>query len=56
MERNQAELATHPVWLFIAWMPAIRGIMPSGDFREWEAIDAWGMSIADALRAARAHA
>jgi menaquinone-dependent protoporphyrinogen oxidase len=109
VERNQAELATHPVWLFssgplgteridkegrdvlegarpkqfdqyadtlrprgmqvfrgaydpdkihgadriIAWMPAIRDIMPKGDFREWDVIDAWGVSIADALRSAR---
>ncbi|MFI2486528.1 flavodoxin domain-containing protein [Promicromonospora kroppenstedtii] len=33
----------------IAWMPAIRDVMPQGDFREWDAIDAWATSIADAL-------
>jgi len=33
----------------IAWMPAIRDIMPEGDFREWDAIDAWAGSIADEL-------
>ncbi|MEV1128871.1 flavodoxin domain-containing protein [Agromyces sp. NPDC049794] len=33
----------------IAWMPAIRDIMPEGDFREWDAIDAWASSIADEL-------
>jgi menaquinone-dependent protoporphyrinogen oxidase len=35
----------------IAWMPAIRDIMPEGDFREWDAIDAWAYSIADDLGA-----
>jgi menaquinone-dependent protoporphyrinogen oxidase len=38
----------------IAWMPAIRDIMPQGDFREWEVIDAWAGSIADALASADA--
>ena len=33
----------------ITWMPAIRDIMPEGDFREWDAIDAWAGSIADEL-------
>jgi menaquinone-dependent protoporphyrinogen oxidase len=33
----------------IAWMPAIRDIMPEGDFREWDEIDAWATSIADEL-------
>ena len=36
----------------VAWMPAIRDILPEGDFREWDAIDAWADSIADALGAA----
>jgi len=110
VERNETELATHPVWLFssgplgteqvdkdgkdvlegarpkqfaefadtlhprgmqvfrgaydpdkirggdriIAWMPGIRDILPAGDFREWDAIDAWGTSIADALQSAGA--
>jgi menaquinone-dependent protoporphyrinogen oxidase len=35
----------------IVWMPAIRDIMPAGDFREWDAIDAWANSIADHLGA-----
>lgn len=35
----------------LAWMPAIRDIMPEGDFREWDAIDGWADSIADALGA-----
>jgi menaquinone-dependent protoporphyrinogen oxidase len=40
----------------VVWMPAIRDIMPEGDFREWDAIDAWANSIAADLEAtARAH-
>ena len=35
----------------VVWMPAIRDIMPEGDFREWDAIDAWANSIADELGA-----
>jgi menaquinone-dependent protoporphyrinogen oxidase len=35
----------------VAWMPAIRDIMPEGDFREWDAIDAWAESIAEQLGA-----
>ena len=35
----------------VAWMPAIRDILPEGDFREWDAIDAWADSIADDLGA-----
>ncbi|GAA2224692.1 flavodoxin domain-containing protein [Promicromonospora sukumoe] len=35
----------------IAWMPGIRDAMPQGDFREWDVIDTWAMSIADALGA-----
>lgn len=35
----------------VVWMPAIRDIMPEGDFREWDAIDAWANSIADDLAA-----
>ncbi|MFH8250223.1 flavodoxin domain-containing protein [Microbacterium sp. B2969] len=110
VERNEAELSAHPLWLFssgplgteqvdkdgkdvlegarpkqfaeysdtlhprgmqvfrgaydpdkirgadriIAWMPAIRDILPKGDFREWSAIDAWGKSIADDLQSADA--
>ncbi len=35
----------------VVWMPAIRDIMPEGDFREWDAIDTWAGSIADHLGA-----
>lgn len=35
----------------IAWMPAISDVLPEGDFREWDAIDAWADSIADDLGA-----
>jgi menaquinone-dependent protoporphyrinogen oxidase len=35
----------------VAWMPGIRDILPEGDFREWDAIDAWANSIADDLGA-----
>lgn len=38
----------------IAWMPAIRDVMPEGDFREWDAIDAWASAIADELGASAA--
>lgn len=30
-------------------MPAARDAMPAGDFRDWEAIDAWARDIAQAL-------
>jgi menaquinone-dependent protoporphyrinogen oxidase len=40
----------------IAWMPAIRDILPQGDFREWDVIDAWAAAIADALAPTAAHA
>ena len=30
-------------------MPAIRAAMPSGDFRDWQAIDAWAETIAREL-------
>jgi menaquinone-dependent protoporphyrinogen oxidase len=35
----------------IAWMPGIREILPEGDYREWDVIDAWAESIADGLQA-----
>ena len=38
----------------IVWMPAIRDLMPEGDFREWDAIDAWASTIADELLGAGA--
>jgi menaquinone-dependent protoporphyrinogen oxidase len=34
-------------------MPAARDALPSGDFRDWPAIDAWADEIADALGAAK---
>jgi len=40
----------------IVWMPAIRELMPTGDFREWDAIDAWADAIADELTTAAASA
>lgn len=33
----------------VAWMPAIHDVMPSGDFRDWKAIDDWAHRIADEL-------
>ncbi|WP_188743244.1 flavodoxin domain-containing protein [Agromyces bauzanensis] len=33
----------------VAWMPAVRDILPEGDFREWDAIDAWASTIADEM-------
>jgi menaquinone-dependent protoporphyrinogen oxidase len=38
----------------ITWMPAIRDIMPEGDFRDWDAIDAWATAIAGELGASAA--
>jgi len=35
-----------------AWMPAIRDILPQGDFREWPVIEAWAAGVADELHAA----
>jgi menaquinone-dependent protoporphyrinogen oxidase len=37
-------------------MPAARDALPSGDFRDWPAIDAWADEIADALGAAKSAA
>ena len=31
-------------------MPAAKAAMPTGDFRDWPAIDAWAAQIADELR------
>lgn len=35
---------------FVRLMPAARGILPAGDFREWPLIEAWAREIADQLR------
>ena len=32
----------------VAWMPAIHDLLPAGDFRDWDAIDGWADSVADA--------
>jgi menaquinone-dependent protoporphyrinogen oxidase len=40
----------------VAWIPAVRDILPQGDFREWDAIDAWADSIADELGASATRA
>ena len=34
----------------IVWMPAIRKIMPEGDYREWDAIEEWASGIAKELQ------
>lgn len=31
-------------------LPAVRGLMPEGDFRNWAEIDAWARNIADQAR------
>jgi menaquinone-dependent protoporphyrinogen oxidase len=36
---------------FVRLMPAFKGVLPAGDFRDWAAIDAWAREIATALRA-----
>lgn len=35
---------------FMKLMPAAKASMPSGDFRDWDAVDAWADEIALALR------
>ena len=35
---------------FLKLMPASKAALPSGDFRDWPAIDAWATEIADELR------
>jgi menaquinone-dependent protoporphyrinogen oxidase len=37
---------------FMSLMPAARGSLPDGDFRDWAEIEAWGAEIARDLRAA----
>ncbi len=34
---------------FVARMPAARDAMPEGDFRDWDAIEAWADGIAAEL-------
>ena len=34
----------------VRMMPAARGILPPGDFRDWDAIEAWTREIAASLR------
>lgn len=34
---------------FVRMMPAARNILPAGDFREWDKIEAWAREIAAAL-------
>ena len=41
---------------FTRLMPATRTAMPSGDFRDWSAIEAWAATIADDLKRASAAA
>ena len=35
---------------FVRMMPGSKGILPPGDFRDWEAVDAWAHEIAGALK------
>lgn len=35
---------------FVRFMPGGKNILPEGDFREWDQIDAWAREIATALR------
>ena len=35
---------------FVRMMPAAKGLLPSGDFREWNLIEAWTLGIAKALQ------
>ncbi len=35
----------------VRMMPAAKGVLPTGDFREWPLIEAWAREIADQLRA-----
>jgi hypothetical protein len=31
-------------------MPGSKGILPPGDFRDWQAVDAWAHEISGALK------
>lgn len=33
------------------WLPAVKNLLPAGDFRDWDAIDAWADSVATELGA-----
>ena len=35
---------------FVRLMPAAKGVLPPGDFREWDVIDAWARTIARELK------
>lgn len=37
---------------FMRLVPAVRNVLPAGDFRDWAAIDAWAEGIAQELRQA----
>jgi menaquinone-dependent protoporphyrinogen oxidase len=34
----------------VRMMPASKDLLPAGDFRDWEAIEAWAREIAATLR------
>lgn len=36
---------------FVRMMPAFKGVLPAGDYREWDEIDAWAREIAGQLKA-----
>jgi menaquinone-dependent protoporphyrinogen oxidase len=36
---------------FVRMLPAFRGVLPPGDYREWDVIDAWAQGIAGELKA-----
>lgn len=38
----------------VVWLPGIRDLMREGDFREWDAIEAWASGIAQELQASSA--
>lgn len=37
-------------------MPAVKRVLPAGDFREWDAIEAWGREIAASIAEPALHA
>ena len=38
---------------FMRVIPAIRDVLPAGDYRDWPAIEAWAEEIASTLHGAR---